>query len=108
ELRVESFSERTVTQQHEVPRCAARGFRLLSIFRVSSDQSRKVLLFNESRRSEEVILRQAVLFSDICLLTSDLLRLLAEILVIHYIVASKNPLPWHGKLNEIFNVALTA
>src|SRR5256885_17095675 len=29
ELRVESFSERTVTQQHEVPRSAAREFRLL-------------------------------------------------------------------------------
>src|SRR5206468_2217508 len=68
----ESFSQRSITQQHEVPRLvgvvAGVGdpgpFQPVSIFRVSSDKPREILLLDESRRRQKVILRQPIFFSN--------------------------------------------
>src|SRR6266436_3830430 len=71
-LRVESLSQRAITQEHEIPRrvpvVAGVGdpgpFQPVSIFRVSSDKPREILLWNKSRRCKKVILRQTVVVSD--------------------------------------------
>src|SRR5204862_4319198 len=97
-LSVERFPQRAVTQQHQVPGSTPNAagaadpglLRPVSIFRVSSDEPQEIFLLDKPRRRKKVILRQPIFLSDLRLLTSDLLRLSAEILVIDYIVSGKD------------------
>src|SRR5262245_25092297 len=46
--------------------------------------------------------------SDFGFRISDLASAFAEVIVIHYIIASKNPIYWHSKFNQVLDVPLAA
>src|SRR5207244_13442565 len=78
------------------------------IFAVSSDKLWQILLLDESGRGEEKILRNRAFLSDLRPLTSELVRLLAEIFVIDHIVSGKDSFARHSKFHQILDVTLAA
>src|SRR5206468_3520712 len=108
--------ERPVTEDHEIPRRAlladvralTSDLRPLSIFFVSPDEPRQILLLDEPRRSNKVILRQPILSSNFEFRISNFDGTSRKVSVIDYIVSGKDAVTRHPKLNQIFNVTLTA
>src|SRR5437762_2132748 len=127
-LRVEGLSQRAITQQHEIPRRVSCDFRLLPVYRVGSDESREILLWNKSRRSKKIIFRQPVLVSDFeCSLPavapkafgatkagsakvgiSNFCSATRKVMVIDHVVSGKDSFARHSKFNQIVDVPLTA
>src|SRR5262249_51178810 len=103
-----------ITQKHEVP--LRVPFRYLPIFGVSSDEPREILFLDESRRSKKVIFGQPVFLSNFqCSLPavasakvgiSSFAGALAEMIVVHDTVPSKNSPRRHSKFNQILHMTL--